>query len=362
MFSRKPSMKKTLKLLIPFLLLLALAGLCGWWWQNRQPAQDQSTLTLYGTIDIRDVQLAFPEQEIIEQVLVEEGNRVETGQVLAIQRSDRLQAQLREAGARVSAREQTLQRLMAGTRQQEIDRLRAEVEAATTRMDNARRRYERIRTTTRKGASTEQTLDDARAAFETARAKLRAQRKSLDLAQEGPRQEDIKQARAELEAARAARDLLQIRIEDLKLRSPSAGVIQSRILEPGAMALPNTPVLSLALDDPKWVRAYVPEPDLGFIREGLPASIQSDSFPEQRFQGWVGFISPVAEFTPKNVETTELRTRLVYEVRIQVKDPEHRLRLGMPVTVHIDRDAPAQGSWYGSITSNPPKKTPEAEP
>ncbi len=132
-------MKKTLKLLILFLLLLTLAGLGGWWLQNRQLAQDQSTLTLYGTIDIRDVQLAFPEQEVIEHVLVEEGKRVETGQVLAIQRSDRLQAQLREAGARVSAREQTLQRLMAGTRQQEIDRPGGESDAPATRRHNARR-------------------------------------------------------------------------------------------------------------------------------------------------------------------------------------------------------------------------------
>ena len=345
-------MKKTLKLLIPFLLLLTLAGLGGWWWQNRQPAQDHSTLTLYGNIDIRDVQLAFPEQEIIEQVLVEEGDRVAPGQLLASLQTGRTRARIRKAEAVASAREQALQRLVAGTRQQEIDRLQAEVDAAAALMENARRNYERIRITTRKGASTEQTLDNARSEFETARARLRARKKALDLAKEGPRQEDIEQARSNLNASKAALDLLRIRMEDLKLKSPASGVVQSRILEPGEMALPNKPVLSLALDDPKWVRAYVPEPDLGHLAEGQSASIISDSFPERSFAGRVGFISPVAEFTPKNVETTELRTRLVYEVRVLVEDPKNRLRLGMPVTVRIDIQSSNTSPGNGSATPN----------
>ena len=106
------------------------------------------------------------------------------------------------------------------------------------------------------------------------------------------------------------------------------------------------PVLSVALIDPKWVRAYVAEPDLGHVRPAMRASVSVDSFPARRFDGWVGFISPVAEFTPKSVETTELRTSLVYEVRVFVNDPDDSLRLGMPATVHLrpgaeaDRGAP----------------------
>ena len=123
------------------------------------------------------------------------------------------------------------------------------------------------------------------------------------------------------------------------LISPAPGIIQNRILEPGEMASPTQPVFTLALTDPKWVRAYVPEPDLGRINLGMKAKILSDSFPDQSFEGWIGFISPVAEFTPKSVETEDLRTKLVYEVRVFVHDSKDLLRLGMPVTVIVDRTA-----------------------
>jgi HlyD family secretion protein len=125
-------------------------------------------------------------------------------------------------------------------------------------------------------------------------------------------------------------------------------VIQNRNLEPGEMASLDRPVVTLALIDPKWVRAYVPEPDLGRIKLGMTAKILSDSFPDQTFDGWIGFISPVAEFTPKTVETEDLRTKLVYEVRVFVHDSKDLLRLGMPVTVIVDR-TDSSGAPGGSM-------------
>jgi HlyD family secretion protein len=104
------------------------------------------------------------------------------------------------------------------------------------------------------------------------------------------------------------------------------------------MASPQKPVFSLAITDPKWVRAYVSERDLGKVRPGMAAAVAVDSFPGRRFDGWVGFVSPVAEFTPKAVQTEELRTSLVYEVRVFVKDPSDELRLGMPATVYLPRE------------------------
>ena len=104
------------------------------------------------------------------------------------------------------------------------------------------------------------------------------------------------------------------------------------------MASPQKPVFSLAVTDPKWVRAYVAEPDVGKLRTGMAASVALDSFPDRRFNGWVGFISPVAEFTPKTVETTELRTSLVYEVRVFVKDPSDQLHLGSPASVYLSTE------------------------
>jgi HlyD family secretion protein len=148
---------------------------------------------------------------------------------------------------------------------------------------------------------------------------------------------------------------------DLKnafLYAPGAGIIQDRILEIGDMASPQKPVFTIALADPLWVRAYVPGPDLGKIRAGMKAEVATDSFPGKHYPGWVGFISPTAEFTPKPVETPELRTRLVYQVRIFVKNPQDELRLGMPATVRIRLDQslsensqprnPDTGNGYGS--------------
>ena len=334
-------MKKPIKVLLPAMLILALGAAGIWWWHNREAAAPAGTLTLYGNIEIRDAQLAFHEQEKISEIRVEEGDVVLPGQVLARQLTDRVKAQINEAEAQVAAQEQRLERLLAGTRQQEIDRLQAEVQALESKVANLGKYYERIRKTAETGASTEQALDDARAGFTVEEALLKAKKDTLALALEGPRKEDIAEAREQLEAAKASLELLHVRLEDMTLRAPSKGVVQSRILEPGEMADPSRPVLILALTDPKWVRAYVSEPNLGHVRPGLQAHVLSDSFPKKTFDGTVGFISPVAEFTPKSVETPDLRSKLVYEIRVTVKDPNDLLRLGMPVTVRVVEDSSA---------------------
>jgi membrane fusion protein PltH len=131
---------------------------------------------------------------------------------------------------------------------------------------------------------------------------------------------------------------LRQELADARLVAPVDAVIRTRLMEPGEMASPQRPVFSLAVTDPKWVRAYVAEPDVGRLKTGMTASVALDSFPNRRFNGWVGFISPVAEFTPKTVETTELRTSLVYEVRVFVKDPSDQLHLGSPASVYLPTD------------------------
>jgi HlyD family secretion protein len=147
--------------------------------------------------------------------------------------------------------------------------------------------------------------------------------------------EDIAQAHAELAARQAELALAQQQLDDATLRAPAAGIVRDRILEPGDMAAPQTPVLTLALTEPLWVRVYVPGPQLGRITPGMSAQVTTDSFPGKVYEGWIGFISPTAEFTPKNVETPELRTRLVYQARVFVCDPQGELRLGMPATVSV---------------------------
>lgn len=330
-------MKRPLIVVI-VLALIAGAAAMAWFWLKSGVRQGTS-LTLYGTIEIRDARLAFNEQQIVIEVLAEEGDAVSTGQVLAKLRSDLLKDQLAGALANLEAQNQVINRLKAGTRQQEIEQARAEVEAAKVRVSNIKKNLQRLQKTSRVGASSEQALDDTTAQLDAEQSQLEVRRQTLNLALEGPRREDIAEAEARGKALEAEVALLRHRLEDTVLTASAPGIIQSRILEPGEMAGPTRPAFILALTDPKWVRAYIPEPDLGRLQEGMSASVFSDSWPDRSFRGQVGFISPEAEFTPKSVETTDLRTKLVYEVRVLVDDPDNQLRLGMPVTVNIAEEA-----------------------
>ena len=346
-------MKRLIRIII--LVVLVLTVVLGIrWFLKANGNQSASELRIYGNIDIRKANLAFNEQERIDQVLVEEGDRVTEGQVLARQQTNRLEAQIREIQAKIAAQQEVVKRFEAGTRPQEIEQARAEVAAARAQVKNTMKSYERIRQTSEAGATSQQALDNIRAQLDVDQAQLTVKEKALNLALEGPRKEDVAAAKNNLETLKASLSFLKIRLADMTLTSPSAGVIQNRILEPGEMASANRPVVTMALTDPKWVRAYVPEPDLGRINLGMKAEILSDSFPNQKFEGWIGFISPVAEFTPKTVETEDLRTKLVYEVRVYVHDSKDLLRLGMPVTVIVDRTASAGVSKEGEMM---PQKT-----
>ncbi len=321
---------------LTFVLFITLIGAAAFtWWFNRPVEIKRNDLLIYGNVDLRQVNLAFNGSERIESLFVQEGDRVKRGQVLGNLEAERLEAAVAQAQARLEGQGQVVRRLENGTRPEEIEQARANVQAAQTDFENARRTFERLKETALAGATSHQNLDNARAAFEVAGAKLHVNEKALELAVLGPREEDIAEARAVLRANEANLILLKRDLDNATLTSPTDGVVQNRLLEPGDMASPQRPVFSIAVVDPKWVRAYVPEPDLGKIRPGMRAAVMTDSYPDHRYEGWIGFISPSAAFTPKSVETTELRTSLVYEVRVFVKDPSDELRLGMPATVMI---------------------------
>lgn len=328
--------------IVVLIILAAVGGAVGYaYWLDHNGEQENGALQLYGNVEIRDADLAFNGEGHIVEVLAEEGDRVKAGQVLARLDTDRLMADRARIQAEIQAQQEIVNRLEAGTRKQEIEQARANVAAAEARVNNAKRVVGRLRDTANMGASSEQDLDDAQAQLEVEQATLNVRKQELDLALEGPRKEDIAEARARLAGRRAELELIDKRISDATLTAPNDGIIQHRILEPGEFAMPSRPVFTLALQNPKWVRAYIPEPELGRIHEGMAAKIQSDTFPDRRFDAWIGFISPTAEFTPKTVQTTDLRTRLVFEVRAYVHDPDDQLRLGQPVTVFVDESGAA---------------------
>ncbi|HTI71156.1 MAG TPA: efflux RND transporter periplasmic adaptor subunit, partial [Candidatus Limnocylindria bacterium] len=160
-------------------------------------------------------------------------------------------------------------------------------------------------------------------------------REQLTRLESGYRKEDIAQARSEVASAQAAVASSEVRLADTVLKAPSDGVVITRAHEPGAILQPGTTVLAVSLHDPVWVRAYVHESELGKIHSGEPAEVYTDSRPDRPYKGQIGFISPRAEFTPRNVETAELRTSLVYRLRIVLTNADEGLRQGMPVTVRL---------------------------
>jgi len=320
--------------------LLAAAGIA-WWLTHRHGTSNE--IVLYGNVDLREIDLAFNDSQRIVKVLVQEGDRVRKGQVLALLDTRRLLPQLDQAEAFADAQSAVVQRLRNGSRPQEVAQARANLALAQADAGQAHSNYMRIRAVFQSSggrAVSRQDLDNAKAQWDVAEARVVVSRKALELAVIGPRKEDIAQAEALLAADQANVALLKQQVADATLRAPLDAVVRSRIAEPGEMASPQKTALTLAIMDPKWVRAYVSETDLGRVRPGMPATVRIDSFPGRRFAGWVGFISPVAEFTPKTVQTQELRSSLVYEIRVFVKDPDDMLRLGMPATVYLFPNSP----------------------
>jgi HlyD family secretion protein len=385
------------------ILLLAIAGAGGAWWWYKRAERAPTALAIYGNVDLRQVALAFNNSERINAVLAQEGDRVQRGQVLARLDRSRLEPQVAQAEAQVASQRQVVERLHHGNRPEEVAQAKAQAEAqravveklhhgsrpeeiaqaranvvsAKAELANARRRYERLKSLssvrlpdqTQVQAVSQEDLDDASAALDEAEAKLTVNQKALELALAGPRQEDvaegearlamnreaynlsfkgprvedIAQAEAQLRASEAQLAFLKQQLADTELHAPADAIVRTRLLEPGEMSSPQRPVFSLAIIDPKWIRAYLPESDMARVRPGMAARVMVDSVPDRPFEGWVGFISPVAEFTPKAVQTEELRTSLVYEVRVFVKDPHDELRLGMPATVTFPSDQSARG-------------------
>ena len=355
------------RIVVIVLVLAALAALGGgaWWLATRE--QPDGPLVVYGNIDLRQVDLAFNNSQRISEVLVEEGDRVKRGQVVARLDTSRLKPRVAQAEAQNAAQQEVVLRFRNGTRPEEIEQARANLRSAEVDADNAGRLYGRLKEVSQQsegGAVSKQDVDNARAAEAVADARVEVSRKALELALAGPRKEDIAEAEARLRADEAQLDLLRQELADAQLVAPVDSVVRARVMEPGEMASPQKPVLTLAIVDPKWVRAYVTETDLGHVREGMKALIEVDSFPNRRFEAWVGFISPVAEFTPKTVQTNELRTSLVYEIRVFVKDPQNQLRLGMPATVHLTPDVnnPATDQSPSDENIEPADATAETRP
>lgn len=303
---------------------------------------DEAAAVLHGNVEIRQVDTGFRVGGRIAAVLAEEGERVQAGQVLARLDTDLLEAETDRIRAQLAQQEATLQRLERGYRSEEIAGARADAAAAAALAENARINLHRVEAMRSSNAISQKELDNARGTYRNAAAKHKAAREQLALVSAGYREEEILAQRAVVAATRASLQQAIIHLNDAELKAPQDGVVLTRAREAGAIVDTGQTVYTLSLVNPVWLRVYVDEPRLGRIRPGMRVEAETDAAPGRRFAGHVGYIAPAAEFTPKNVETYEVRTSLVYRIRVQVEDPDNIMRQGMPVRVFLpDAEQPS---------------------
>ena len=276
-------MKKVLIILILFLVFLGGITV----YKHRHKA-NPNELTLFGNIEIRQVDLSFRVEGKIAKMLVEEGDAVKKGQLLGY---------LEDTNYK-STYEKNL----------------ADIKALTAISSNAQAQYERNVPLCADGTTSKQECDNLKNSKDSSRASLEAS----------------------IAASKGAKKNLQ----DTRVYAPEEGIIMTRIQEPGAVVEPSNPIYTMAKSKPVWVRAYIPEPNLANVKYGMKAKVLTDTInpktsEPREYVGQVGYISPVAEFTPKTVQTEDLRTDLVYRVRIYVYNIDEYLRQGMPVTVKL---------------------------
>ncbi|HXV14331.1 MAG TPA: HlyD family efflux transporter periplasmic adaptor subunit, partial [Candidatus Krumholzibacteria bacterium] len=274
-----------------------------------------------GTIEARDARVGSLVGGRVLDVLVEEGDSVQAGQVLVRLDGDLLVAQVREQEARVAQAQAALDRVVSGPRREQIERARIE-------WDRAEKERKRQESLLAQALTSDEAYDAAAAAAQSAfqvYEELRA----------GSRSEDERQARAAWDEARSHLVYLQRQLAETEVRSPSAGVVQTIDLRPGDMVAANQGIVAILAPDELWVRVFVPETRLGRVRVGQSVDVTIDTFPERAFPARVASVSARAEYTPRNVQTVEQREDQVFAVKLDI-EPAPELKAGMTATVRLE--------------------------
>ncbi|HDZ8467941.1 TPA: HlyD family secretion protein [Escherichia coli] len=302
-------MKKPVVIGLAVVVLAAVVAGGYWWYQSRQ----DNGLTLYGNVDIRTVNLSFRVGGRVESLAVDEGDAIKAGQVLGELDHKPYEIALMQAKAGVSVAQAQYDLMLAGYRDEEIAQAAAAVKQAQAAYDYAQNFYNRQQGLWKSRTISANDLENAR----SSRA----------------------QAKASLEQAQAQLAQAELNLQDSTLVAPSDGTLLTRAVEPGTVLNEGGTVFTVSLTRPVWVRAYVDERNLDQAQPGRKVLLYTDGRPNKPYHGQIGFVSPTAEFTPKTVETPDLRTDLVYRLRIVVTDADDALRQGMPVTVQFGDEA-----------------------
>jgi HlyD family secretion protein len=328
-------MKKRIRFVVPVVLLLAAVT----WLVLKNGSAEGGGISASGTVEATEADLGFQLAGRVLEVTAQEGDIVSGGQELARLDLQEMEAARAGAQAQLAAAEARLAELRRGARSQEIAQAEAAARAAGQRAEDARRDAERTAALFRGGAVSRQALDKMETALAVAEAAADQAEEALALVRQGPRAETIQAQQAMVDQATANLARADATLANGVITAPFPGRVTVRHREPGETVSPGAPVLTLLDPDARWVRIYVREDQIGAVRVGMTAAITSDTYPGKVYHGEVTYIGSEAEFTPRNVQTTEERIKLVYPVKVRIsEDPAFELKPGIPADVTLSTE------------------------
>lgn len=298
----------------------------------------RNTIRVSGNIEVTSVELSFKIPGRVKDRLVDEGETVRAGQIVAQLDPEDLVHETEGRRAEVRAARAALTELETGYRKEEVAQAEAALRRIEAEADRLRVDFGRQTELFKREVISARDFDASRAAYQASQASAREARERLNLLRSGPRKETIDQARARLSGAEAALALAQTRLGYAELRSAATGLVLSKNIEPGEQVAAGTPIVTVGVTNEVWIRAYLNETDLGRVAVGQQASVTTDTWPDRKYQGRLSFISPEAEFTPKSVQTEKERVKLVYRIKITVPNPAGELKPGMPADAEIQTE------------------------
>jgi HlyD family secretion protein len=326
-------MKK--KRLIAVVIVLAAVAAAVYYGTKRS-GKESGKIRVSGNIEVTTVELSFKIPGRVRERLVDEGETVKPGQIVARLDNEDLIQEVAGRRAEMQAAQAALAELENGYRKEDIAQAEAALERVKADENRLQVDFARQQALYKKEVISRREFDASRAAYDASRASVREARERLALLRRGPRRETIDQARARLRDTEATLSLAETRLGYSTLTSPLNGLVLSKNIEPGEQVAAGTPVVTVGMLDNVWVRAYVNETDLGRVKVGQKATVTTDTWPGRKYDGYVSFISSEAEFTPKNVQTEKERVKLVYRIKIVIPNPNMELKPGMPVDAEIE--------------------------
>jgi len=296
---------------------------------------EDTTIEGTGTIEAKQIDISSAVAGKIEQVLVEEGDEVKTGDILLKIDDTDYRIRRKLASAQLDAAEANLKLILSGAREEDVQQAQENVRATNAAFQKAKANYERVKNLFENGSATKSTLDDAKAGYEIADAKFKSAKKAFEKLVKGARIEEIKMAQANKNQAEANLELIEKQIEDCIIKAPSGGKLVNKLVEPGERIMPNGMVATIADTDSMCITIYVSDKNIGKVKTGQKAEIRIDTYEDRVFEGIVRFIAEEAEFTPKNIQTKEERVKLVFGVKIKIDNKEGILKSGLPADAKI---------------------------